>query len=72
MGKAMAVYVKERDEKLWQRAKDFAEARRLNMSALVMMALERFLDEEEPIKRKARSARAKPRTPLVPPPPRSQ
>ena len=46
MGMAKAVYVKDDDVELWRRAEAYAKARRLNMSALVLLALEAYLPEE--------------------------
>lgn len=46
MGKAKAVYVRDDDAELWERAEAFARERRLNMSALVLLALERYLSDE--------------------------
>jgi hypothetical protein len=48
MGKATAVYVRDSDLPLWERAERYARAHRMPMSGLVMLALERFLDEECP------------------------
>jgi hypothetical protein len=43
------IYVREEDAALWQRAEAYAKARRLPMSALIMNALERYLeDNSEP------------------------
>lgn len=47
VGKAKAVYVKDDDAELWERAEAFAKARRLNMSALVLLALERYIQEQD-------------------------
>jgi hypothetical protein len=47
MGMHKAVYVRDEDVDLWERAERYAKARRLPMSALVMTALERFLAAEE-------------------------
>ena len=47
MGVAKAVYVRDADRDLWQRAEDYARARRLTMSALVMTAIERYMAETE-------------------------
>lgn len=43
VGKAKAVYVREQDLELWERAERYADSRRLTMSALVLTALERYL-----------------------------
>lgn len=48
MGKATAVYVKDSDMQLWERAEEYARKHRMPMSGLVMLALERFLDEQDP------------------------
>jgi len=45
-GKAKAIYVREEDMELWERAEAFARSRRLNTSALVLLALERYLEDE--------------------------
>ncbi|WP_165367763.1 hypothetical protein [Phytoactinopolyspora endophytica] len=47
MGIAKAVYVKDDDVRLWERAEQYAKARRLTMSALVLTALEAYLDERD-------------------------
>ncbi|WP_281353554.1 hypothetical protein [Phytoactinopolyspora mesophila] len=39
--------MKDRDVELWRRAELYAESRRLTMSALVLTALERFLESAE-------------------------
>jgi hypothetical protein len=39
-------YIRPADESLWLRAEQYAKARRLSMSALVLTALERFLESE--------------------------
>ncbi len=46
-GKRVTVYVRETDLDLWRRAKEYAEERRMTSSGLVMLALERYLDEQE-------------------------
>ena len=46
VGTTKAIYVRDSDADLWARAEDFAKARRLPMSALIMNALERYLDAE--------------------------
>jgi post-segregation antitoxin (ccd killing protein) len=48
MGKQVSVYVRDEDQDLWERAERYARARRLPMSALVMTALEAYLDDQEP------------------------
>jgi hypothetical protein len=47
MGKQVSVYVRDEDLEVWERAERYARARRLPMSALVMTALERYLETEE-------------------------
>lgn len=47
MGTTKAIYVRDDDADLWERAERYAKARRLPMSALVMNALERYLADEE-------------------------
>lgn len=39
------IYVSERDEPLWQWARDYARRTRRSLSAVVLMALERLRDE---------------------------
>ncbi len=46
MGMAKAVYVRDEDVELWERAERYAKARRLTMSALVLTALEAYLATE--------------------------
>lgn len=48
MGKAVAVYVREEDLPLWERAERYARERRMPVSGVVLLAVERFLDEEDP------------------------
>lgn len=43
MGKAKAVYVRDQDVELWERAERYARSQRLTMSALVLTALEQYL-----------------------------
>jgi hypothetical protein len=45
MGLAKSLYVRDEDLDLWEQAERYARTRRLSMSALVMTALERYLDE---------------------------
>jgi predicted RNA-binding protein YlxR (DUF448 family) len=45
-GGQRGIYVRGSDVELWQRAEQFAKSRRLTMSATIMMALERLLDQE--------------------------
>jgi hypothetical protein len=46
MGMTKAVYVRDEDLDLWDRAERYARARRLAMSALIMTALERYLEDQ--------------------------
>ena len=46
MGLAKNIWVRDRDVRLWERAERYAEARRLTMSALIMNALQAYLDDE--------------------------
>lgn len=48
MGKAAAVYVRDSDLPLWERAERYARQRRMPVSGLVMLALERYLADEDP------------------------
>lgn len=45
MGLHKAVYVREEDIELWERAEAFAKARRMPMSGLILAALEAYLGE---------------------------
>ena len=47
MGKPKTIYIRDEDFELWDRAQELAKARRMNMSALILHALERLVDEEE-------------------------
>ena len=47
MGEARSIYVKDADLPLWRRAEEYARARRLTMSALIMNALQAYLDEPD-------------------------
>lgn len=47
MGKQVSVYVRDDDVELWERAEAYARARRLPMSALIMNALQAYLDQQE-------------------------
>lgn len=47
MGKQVSVYVRNEDLAVWDRAERYAKARRLSMSALIMTALEKYLDAEQ-------------------------
>lgn len=44
MGMQKGIYVKDDDVALWERAEVYARARRLTMSALIMNALQAYLD----------------------------
>lgn len=46
VGSTKAIYVRDADQPLWDRAEQYAKARRLPMSSLLMNALERYLAEE--------------------------
>lgn len=46
MGFARNIWVRDRDAQLWERAEAYAEARRLTMSALLMTALEQYLEAQ--------------------------
>lgn len=46
MGIQKGIYVKDDDIDLWERAEAYARARRITMSALIMNALERYLEDE--------------------------
>jgi hypothetical protein len=48
MGLHKAVYVRDQDVVLWERAERYARERRLAMSALVLTALEEYLAEHDP------------------------
>lgn len=47
MARHRAVYVRDEDESLWQRAVAYAKRNRMTISGLILLALERFLDENE-------------------------
>jgi hypothetical protein len=47
MGLSKAVYVRDEDVALWERAERFARARRMPVSGLVMLALESYLNRED-------------------------
>jgi hypothetical protein len=47
MGMHKAVYVRDEDIALWQRAEAYAKARRMPVSGLVMAALEKYLAAED-------------------------
>lgn len=46
MGEARSIYVRDADRSLWERAEAYARARRLTMSALIMNALQAYLERE--------------------------
>jgi len=48
MGKASAVYVRDADMALWERAERYARKMRMPMSGLIMAALEAYLAEADP------------------------
>lgn len=41
------IYVRQDDEGLWDRAVAFARSRRLTMSALVLLAIEEYLERHK-------------------------
>jgi hypothetical protein len=47
VGRQVSVYIRQADLVLWRRAEEFARVRRVPISGLVMLALERYLDEQE-------------------------
>lgn len=47
VGMAKAVYVRDEDVDLWERAEAFAKARRMPVSGLVMAALEAYLADAD-------------------------
>ena len=51
MGMHKAVYVRDEDVALWERAERYAKARRMPISGLVLAALEAYLAEEDDEKR---------------------
>ena len=48
MGKATAVYVRDSDLELWERAEQYARKHRMPVSGLVMAALEEYLTRHDP------------------------
>jgi hypothetical protein len=48
MGKATAIYVREADLPLWERAERYARRHRMPVSGLVLAALESYLAERDP------------------------
>jgi hypothetical protein len=51
MGMHKAVYVRDEDVALWERAERYAKARRMPISGLVLAALEAYLADEADEKR---------------------
>jgi hypothetical protein len=51
MGMHKAVYVRDEDVALWERAERYARARRMPISGLVLAALEAYLANEADEKR---------------------
>lgn len=47
VGSQTTVYIRDDDQELWARAEKFARARRVPMSGLIMLALQRYLDDED-------------------------
>lgn len=47
-GKQQSIYVRAEDLDLWRRAEAYARERRMTASGLVMAALERYLNAEDP------------------------
>jgi hypothetical protein len=47
MGMHKAVYVRDEDVALWERAEAYAKARRMPVSGLIMTALEKYLADED-------------------------
>jgi hypothetical protein len=45
-GMTRTVYVREDDVALWERAEAFARARRVPMSGLILLALEKYLEDQ--------------------------
>lgn len=45
--KQVSVWVRASDAELWERAKQHAAERRMTASGLVMLALKRYLDEQD-------------------------
>lgn len=46
MGMHKAVYVRDEDVELWERAEAYAKKRRMPVSGLVMAALETYLQDD--------------------------
>lgn len=47
MGAAKAIYVRDDDLELWARLEDYAKARRMTVSAVVLTAVEQYLQRED-------------------------
>jgi hypothetical protein len=47
VGRQVSIYVRADDLELWRRAEAYARERRMPVSGLVMLALERYLNAEE-------------------------
>jgi hypothetical protein len=47
VGVRKAVYVTDADRELWERAERYAAEHRMKVSAVVLLALQRFLDADE-------------------------
>jgi hypothetical protein len=48
VGRQVSVYIRASDLELWRRAEEYAREHRLAVSALVMLALERYLGDRGP------------------------
>lgn len=53
MGRVAGIYVRAADEDLWRRVEEFARKRRMPISGVVMLAVERYLEQEDPPPRRA-------------------
>jgi hypothetical protein len=47
VGKQVSVYIREADAALWSQAEQYARARRMPVSGLIMAALEAYLAEHD-------------------------
>jgi hypothetical protein len=47
VGRQVSIYVRADDLELWRRAEAYARERRMPVSGLVMLALERYLNAED-------------------------
>lgn len=54
MGKVVAVYVRDRDLPLAEQAERYARQYRMTLSGLYLLALERYLAENDPVPKKKR------------------